>query len=52
MKPILILAAALVIALSDQAFARLGQAEDQVNALFGKLALINAGIRFGDAVTF
>ena len=36
MKPILILAAALVIALSDQTFARLGQTEDQVNALFGK----------------
>src|SRR5437762_12635286 len=36
MKHIVILAAALVIALSDQAFARLGQTEDQVNALFGK----------------
>src|ERR1700756_2273330 len=36
MKGIVILAAALVIALSDQAFARLGQTEDQVNALFGK----------------
>ena len=36
MKPIVILAAALIIALSDQAFARLGQTEDQVNALFGK----------------
>jgi len=36
MKPVLILAAALVIALSDQAFARLGNTEDQVNALFGK----------------
>src|SRR5438067_9107615 len=33
---IVILAAVLVIALSDQAFARLGQTEDQVNALFGK----------------
>src|SRR6266550_9454200 len=36
MKHIVILAAALVIALSDQAFARLGQTEDQVSALFGK----------------
>ena len=36
MKHVLILAAALVIALSSQAFARLGQTEDQVNALFGK----------------
>src|SRR5438128_10922482 len=36
MKHIVILAAALVIALSDRAFARLGQTEDQVNALFGK----------------
>jgi hypothetical protein len=34
MKHILILAA--VIALSGHAFARLGQTEDQVNALFGK----------------
>jgi hypothetical protein len=36
MKHIVILAATLVIALSNQAFARLGQTEDQVNALFGK----------------
>jgi hypothetical protein len=36
MKRILILAAALVIALSDHAFARLGNTEDQVSALFGK----------------
>src|SRR5207244_5490557 len=36
MKLIAILAAALVIASSDHAFARLGQTEDQVNALFGK----------------
>src|SRR5882724_3967815 len=36
MKHVLILAAAIVIALSGQAFARLGQTEDQVNALFGK----------------
>jgi hypothetical protein len=32
-----ILAAAIVIALSCQAFARIGQTEDQVSALFGKL---------------
>ncbi len=36
MKPVLVVAAALVIALSDQAFARLGNTEDQVSALFGK----------------
>jgi hypothetical protein len=36
MKRILMLAAALVIALSDQAFARLGNTEDQVSALFEK----------------
>jgi hypothetical protein len=36
MKPVLVLAAALVIALSNQAFARLGNTEDQVSALFGK----------------
>jgi hypothetical protein len=36
MKPILILAAAIVIGLSGQAFARLGQTEEQVSALFGK----------------
>ncbi|HEX4697340.1 MAG TPA: hypothetical protein VH254_06670 [Candidatus Udaeobacter sp.] len=36
MKHLLILAAALVIALSGQAFARLGNTEAQVNALFGK----------------
>ena len=36
MKLIAILAAALVIASSDHAFARLGQTEDQVDALFGK----------------
>jgi hypothetical protein len=35
MKRILILAAA-VMALGGEAFARLGQTEDQVNALFGK----------------
>ena len=36
MKRTLILAAAVVIALSNMAFARLGNTEDQVNALFGK----------------
>jgi hypothetical protein len=36
MKRVLILEAALVIALSDQAFARIGNTEDQVSALFGK----------------
>jgi hypothetical protein len=36
MKRILILAAALVIALSDHAFARIGNTEEQVSALFGK----------------
>ena len=36
MKRVLILAAALVIALSDQAFGRIGNTENQVNALFGK----------------
>jgi hypothetical protein len=36
MKRILILAATIVIVLSGQAFGRLGQTEEQVNALFGK----------------
>ena len=36
MKRILVLAAALLITLSGQAFARLGNTEDQVSALFGK----------------
>jgi hypothetical protein len=36
MKHVLILVAAIVIALSGQAFARLGNTEDQVSALFGK----------------
>lgn len=36
MKHILILAAAIVIGLSGQAFARIGQTEEQVSALFGK----------------
>jgi hypothetical protein len=36
MKPILILAAAIMIVMGGQAFARLGQTEEQVTALFGK----------------
>jgi len=36
MKHILMLAATIVIGLSGQAFARLGQTEEQVSALFGK----------------
>ena len=36
MKHVLILAAAIIIALSNQAVARLGNTEDQVNALLGK----------------
>jgi len=36
MQPVLIVAAAVLIALSSQAVARLGNTEDQVNALFGK----------------
>ena len=36
LKPILILAAAITIGMSSQAFARLGQTEEQVSALFGK----------------
>jgi hypothetical protein len=36
MKNTMILGAALVIGLSSEAFARLGQTEEQVNALFGK----------------
>ena len=36
MKLILILAAAIVTGLSGQAFARIGQTEEQVSALFGK----------------
>jgi hypothetical protein len=35
-KRALIFVAILAVGLSDQAFARLGQTEDQVNALFGK----------------
>jgi hypothetical protein len=36
MKPILILAAAIVIGMSGQVLARIGQTEEQVSALFGK----------------
>jgi hypothetical protein len=36
MKTILILAAAIIIGLGGAAFARLGQTEEQVSALFGK----------------
>ena len=36
MKHVLILAAAIVVALSGQAFARIGDTEGQVTALFGK----------------
>jgi hypothetical protein len=36
MKNTMILAVAIVIGLSSQAFARLGQTEEQVTALFGK----------------
>jgi hypothetical protein len=36
MKHILIVVATIVIGLSGQAFARLGQTEEQVSALFGK----------------
>jgi len=36
MKHVLLLATAIIIALSSEAVARLGNTEDQVNALFGK----------------
>ena len=36
MKPLLILIAAIVLGLSSDAFARIGQTEEQVGALFGK----------------
>ena len=36
MKHVLILTAAIIIALSSEAIARLGNTEDQVNALMGK----------------
>ena len=49
MKPIPILAAAISIGLSSQAFARIGQTEEQVSALFGKP--IDAGTPDKDGVT-
>ena len=49
MKPILILAAAIVTGMSSQAFARIGQTEEQVSALFGKP--IDAGKPDKDGVT-
>jgi hypothetical protein len=36
MKPVLILAAAIMLGMGGEAFARLGQTEQQVSALFGK----------------
>ncbi|MEY2482284.1 MAG: hypothetical protein QOK24_812 [Verrucomicrobiota bacterium] len=49
MKPILILAAAIVIGFSGQAIARIGQTEEQVSALFGKP--IDAGAPDKEGVT-
>src|SRR5205085_7635640 len=49
MKTILILAATIVIGLGGQAFARLGQTEEQVTALFGKP--IDAGTPDKEGVT-
>jgi hypothetical protein len=49
MKPILILVAAIVTGMSDQAFARIGQTEEQVSALFGKP--IDAGTPDKEGVT-
>ena len=49
MKNITIIAAAIVIGLSGQAFARLGQTEEQVSALFGKP--IDAGTPDKEGVT-
>lgn len=49
MKHILMLAATIVIGLSGQAFARLGQSEEQVSALFGKP--IDAGTPDKEGVT-
>jgi hypothetical protein len=49
MKTILILVAMIVIGLSGQAFARLGQTEEQVSALFGKP--IDAGTPDKEGVT-
>ncbi|HEX4631634.1 MAG TPA: hypothetical protein VH188_11795 [Chthoniobacterales bacterium] len=49
MKSILILAAAIVTVISSQTFARIGQTEEQVNALFGKS--IDPGKPDADGVT-
>jgi hypothetical protein len=49
MKNILILAATIVIGLSGQTFARIGQTEEQVTALFGKS--IDPGTPDKDGVT-
>jgi hypothetical protein len=49
MKHILIVAAAIVIGLSGQAVARIGQTEEQVSALFGKP--IDAGTPDKEGVT-
>ena len=49
MRNILIIGAALVLALSGDAFARLGQTEEQVTALFGKP--IDAGTPDKEGVT-
>ena len=49
MKPILILIAAIVLGLSNDAFARIGQTEEQVRALFGKP--IDAGTPDKEGVT-
>jgi hypothetical protein len=49
MKSILILAAAIVTGMSSDAFARIGQTEEQVSALFGKP--IDAGTPDREGVT-
>jgi hypothetical protein len=49
MKNILILAAAIMIGMGNQALARIGQTEEQVNALFGKP--IDAGAPDKEGVT-
>ena len=49
MKNILIIAAVIVLGLSSDAFARLGQTEEQVSALFGKP--IDAGTPDKEGVT-
>jgi hypothetical protein len=49
MKNIMIIAAAIVLGLSGDAFARIGQTEEQVSALFGKP--IDAGTPDKEGVT-